>query len=61
VIFIDNISEELLMAAGKFKAKNMIAYVDALAAATAKINNAILITGDPEFKQLNDGINILWI
>jgi len=49
------------MAAGKFKAKNMIAYVDALAAATAKINNAILITGDPEFKQLNDGINILWI
>ncbi|MCL5985971.1 MAG: PIN domain-containing protein [Actinobacteria bacterium] len=61
VIFIEDISEELLLTAGRFKAKNLIAYADVFAAATTKIKGAVLITGDPEFKQIEDEIDILWV
>jgi predicted nucleic acid-binding protein len=61
VTFIDDLSEDLLLTAGRLKAKNSIAYADTFAAATAKLKDATLVTGDPEFKPLEEEIDILWI
>ncbi|GFP19468.1 ribonuclease VapC [Candidatus Hakubella thermalkaliphila] len=61
VTFIEDLSEDLLLTAGRFKAKNAIAYADTFAAATAKLKDATLVTGDPEYKPLEGEIDILWI
>ena len=47
--------------AAEFKRKGRIAYADCFAAALAKIKSAPLVTGDPEFKLLQDRISILWV
>ncbi len=44
-----------------FKVNGNISYADCFAAAIAKIHKAELITGDPEFKILQDEIKIEWI
>lgn len=44
-----------------FKSKHRIAYADCFAAALAKINDAELVTGDPEFKQLEGEVRIHWL
>ena len=61
--YIEIIDEELLRAAAKLKAKYPISYADAFAAAMAVINNASLLTGDPEFKRLEkkENIAIEWL
>lgn len=61
VTFVDDLSEDLLLTAGRLKAKNSIAYADTFAAATAKLKDATLVTGDPEYKPLEGEIDILWI
>jgi predicted nucleic acid-binding protein len=38
-----------------------MSYADAFAAALAKIKNAELVTGDPEFKALEKEIKINWL
>ncbi len=48
------------IAAG-FKVKGNISYADCYATALAKHNNATLITGDREFKQLEKEITINWL
>jgi ribonuclease VapC len=48
------------LAAG-FKAKHRMSYADCFAAALAKEWKADLVTGDPEFKQLNNQIKITWL
>lgn len=52
---------KLAYLAAKFKAKGQIAYADCFAAALAAIEGGKLVTGDLEFVQLEDQINILWI
>jgi predicted nucleic acid-binding protein len=47
--------------AAMFKAKGKIAYADCFAAALATERKAELVTGDPEFKSLEDIVNILWM
>jgi uncharacterized protein len=55
--FVENINEELLLTAAALKANYPISYADSFAAALAKIKNALLLTGDPEFRNLEaDGI-----
>ncbi len=44
-----------------YKATNKLSYADAFAAAPAKIKNAELVTGDPEFKPLEREIKINWL
>ena len=44
-----------------FKATKRFSYADAFAAALAKINNAELVTGDSEFRQLEHEIKIDWL
>lgn len=49
------------LAAARFKGKYRIAYADCFAAALAVQYNAILLTGDPEFKVLENEIQIAWL
>lgn len=51
----------LTLAATQFKGKYRIAYADCFAAALAVQHNAILLTGDPEFKALESEIQIAWL
>ncbi|MDB6109588.1 MAG: PilT-like protein [Pedosphaera sp.] len=44
-----------------YKAKHKISYADAFAAALAKIKTAELVTGDAEFKTLENEIKINWL
>ena len=44
-----------------FKARKKMSYADCFAAALAKIRNAELVTGDPEFKAVEGEIKIGWL
>jgi len=52
---------ELARQAAQFKAKGKLAYADCFAAALAQKHHADLITGDPEFKPLQNQIKIHWL
>ena len=47
--------------AGYFKSRNKMSFADAFAAALAKQRKAHLVTGDPEFKAVEQEINISWL
>lgn len=47
--------------AASLKAKHKISYADAFAAALARVRKAELVTGDPEFKQVEDYASIRWL
>jgi predicted nucleic acid-binding protein len=51
-IEIADADRELTLATARLKAVCPIAYADCFAAALAQTTNAILVTGDPEFKKL---------
>lgn len=51
----------LTRTAAVFKAKGKMSYADSFAAALAKNRQASLITGDPEFKQVEKDVRIHWI
>jgi predicted nucleic acid-binding protein len=61
--FVEHINEELLLSAATIKSKYSVSYADAFAAALAKVNNAALLTGDPDFRKLEkDGIlKVTWL
>lgn len=52
---------ELTKQAAEFKAFKRMSYGDCFAAALAKLRKAELVTGDPEFKQVEGEVKILWI
>ena len=52
---------ELTLAAARLKANNKMSYADCYAAALAKNKKADLVTGDKEFKSVEDQIGILWV
>ena len=60
IAFIDA-DWELTQQAAAFKAKGKIAYADCFAAAVARKFKADLVTGDPELKQVESEVKILWI
>jgi len=47
--------------AARLKAKRKIALGDSFAAALANLRGAEVVTGDPEFKQLEDEVRVLWV
>jgi ribonuclease VapC len=47
--------------AGGFKSKFKMSFADCFAAALAKQKKALLMTGDPEFKQVESQITIDWL
>jgi len=51
----------LVRQAAIFKATKHMSYADCFAAALAKLKNAELVTGDPEFKQVERDVRISWL
>ena len=51
----------LTKTAAAFKSKHKMSYADCFAAACAKLKQADLVTGDPEFKQVEKDITVHWI
>ncbi|HEX6042898.1 MAG TPA: type II toxin-antitoxin system VapC family toxin [Pyrinomonadaceae bacterium] len=47
--------------AGGYKSKHKMSFADCFAAALAKQKKALLLTGDPEFKQVEQEIAIKWL
>jgi ribonuclease VapC len=47
--------------AGRFKSKYKMSYADCFAAALVKQKKALLLTGDPEFKQVEKDVAINWL
>lgn len=56
-----DIGEELALVAAHIKAEHSIAYADCFAAALSRLQKAVLLTGDPEFKKLEKDIEIYWL
>jgi predicted nucleic acid-binding protein len=52
---------DLVRKAAVYKATRKLSYADAFAAALAKIRNAQLVTGDREFREVEDDIDIEWL
>jgi predicted nucleic acid-binding protein len=53
--------DALIWKASELKAQYPVSYADCLAAATALIHNAAVVTGDPEFKKLTKVISVDWL
>jgi predicted nucleic acid-binding protein len=51
----------LTLQAAAYKAFNKMSYADAFVAALASVRKASLVTGDKEFKSLEDEIKIIWM
>ena len=51
----------LAQEAARYKAKHKMSYADCFAAALAKQKDAVLLTGDPEFRQIEREIRITWL
>src|SRR5881628_289468 len=62
-IDIVGVGDDLALArqAAIFKATHKMSYADCFAAALAKAKKAELVTGDPEFKQVEGEIRIAWL
>ena len=58
---IVSVERELALMAAHIKAEHAIAYADTFAAALAQRCAAKLVTGDPEFKLLEGGLDIHWL
>jgi uncharacterized protein len=54
-------SFDLVIEAAKVKAVYPLSFADCFAAVTAARNDAVLITGDPEFKEVEHMIKVDWL
>lgn len=61
LVGIDDKNLELTRQAAIYKATRKMSYADAFAAALARIRNAELVTGDREFRLVEDEIKIDWL
>lgn len=61
VVGVDSENRELTRQAAVYKATRKLSYADAFAAALAKIEDAELVTGDREFREVADEIKIEWL
>lgn len=52
---------QLVREAARLKAAHPMSYADCFAAALAKVTDAELVTGDPEFKRVSKEIRIHWL
>jgi predicted nucleic acid-binding protein len=57
-IEVMNLDRTLTLAAAHLKMDYPIAYADCFAAALSQIKNAILVTGDPEFRKIKTDCNV---
>jgi predicted nucleic acid-binding protein len=61
IVGVDAGNLDLVRQAAIYKATRRFSYADAFAAALAKIRNAELVTGDREFRAVEDEIKIAWL
>ena len=54
-------SREITKVAAQFKGRFKIAYADCFAAALACHYDAVVLTGDPEFKLLEEELRVSWL
>lgn len=54
-------SRDLVLDAAHIKAHHPLSYADAFAAAAAVRENVVVVTGDPEFKSVEELIKIEWL
>lgn len=52
---------QLAREAAKYKSKHRMSYADCFAAALTSQKDAVLLTGDPEFKQVEREVTIRWL
>jgi len=52
---------ELIFRAAELKARFSMSYADTFAVASAIEHNATLVTGDPEFRQVEHLVKIVWV
>jgi ribonuclease VapC len=55
------VNRELVLDAAHLKANHTISYADAFVIALAKAENANILTGDPEFKAVDDVVRLEWL
>ena len=55
------VDPDLILEAAHIKAHNTISYADAFAVAAARQEQAVLLTGDPEFKAVETLVKIEWL
>jgi len=55
------VPNSLVLQAAEYKAQFPISYADGFALASAVQHKAIIVTGDPEFKKVEDLAEIFWI
>ncbi len=60
-IEVVSVDWEIARAAAALKAETSIAYADCFAAALGQILNCRVVTGDKEFKKLEDKVRIEWL
>lgn len=60
-IEIVDVNIQLAKEAARLKAIKKISYADCFAAALARLNKGEVITGDREFKAVEDEVKIAWI
>jgi ribonuclease VapC len=60
---IDVVPVDIVVArqAALFKASHKLSYADCFAGALAKMKRAVLVTGDKEFKSLEEQIKVFWL
>ena len=58
---VDVTTFDLVRQAAVFRATKKLSYADCFAAALAKIRRAEFVTGDPEFKTMEDELKIGWL
>ena len=56
-----SVKEEIAIIAGRMKAENKISYADAYVVASALDKRAEIVTGDKEFKEVEDIVKINWL
>jgi len=61
IVGVDEKDLDLVRQAAIYKGTWKLSYADAFAAALTKSRNAELVTGDPEFRQMEGEIKIEWL
>jgi predicted nucleic acid-binding protein len=51
----------VVISAAKIKARHALSFADCFAVATAQRENAVILTGDPEFKNVEKFVEIDWL
>lgn len=55
------VDEKICLIAGRMKATHAISYADAYVVALGLHKDARLVTGDPEFKEVEGVVDVMWI